>query len=234
MLAIIIPCYNEANRLLEEEILLLSKYKNSSIFLVNDGSKDNTLDVINTFSKKYNNVSVINYDKNEGKATTIFKAIQHLKKSKEYLYIGYLDADFATRAKEYITMFEHLKERKKEYIFGSRISTLSSHIERNTLRHYIGRIVVTILNFRYKLGVYDTQCGAKIFSIDSIKQVTQVPFFTNWLFDIELFLRLREKSLMSSGIEFPLNSWKDVSGSKLSLKEFIKIILDFYKLYKNY
>lgn len=234
MIAIIIPCYNEANRLKINELDKLARHTNTFVYLVNDGSTDTTKQVIGNYAKTKTNVIAIQYEKNEGKAQTIFKTIQKLKVDTNYNYIGYLDADFATDANQYIKLINKLLSSNKSYIFGSRIATLSSHIKRSPLRHYVGRIVITLLNIKYKLGIYDSQCGAKLFSKEIITEVSSKPFYTNWLFDIEIFLRLKNSNLLYSGIEFPLEKWEDIAGSKITIKEARKILLDFYKLYKNY
>lgn len=234
MIAIIIPCYNESKRLKIPELDLLAKHPNIVVYLANDGSTDTTQEVIETYAKTRTNVIAIQYEKNEGKAQTIFKTIHQLKNNKKIDYIGYLDADFATDATQFIKLINNLLSSNKSYIFGSRIATLSSHIKRSVLRHYIGRIVITLLNLKYKLGIYDSQCGAKLFSKEIINEIASTPFYTNWLFDIEIFLRLKDKNLLYNGIEFPLEKWEDISGSKITSKEIRKILLDFYKLHKNY
>ncbi|MEE9407538.1 MAG: hypothetical protein V3V28_05630 [Polaribacter sp.] len=118
-------------------------------------------------------------------------------------------------------MYQILLSSKKEYIFGSRILTLNNKIERKTYRHLIGRCIITFINFFFKLGVYDTQCGAKIFNKVILQTAISKPFATNWLFDIEIFIRLSKTQLLNSGIEYPLNKWKDINGSKIKKNRFV-------------
>ncbi len=67
--SILIPCYNEADNVRETvEILLEQKYPNFEIIAINDGSKDNTLDILESLAKEYSQLRVVNLHTNQGKA----------------------------------------------------------------------------------------------------------------------------------------------------------------------
>jgi len=67
--SVLIPCYNEGENIRETiEILKRQKYPNFEILAVNDGSKDNTLEVLNDLAKDYDQLRVINLATNQGKA----------------------------------------------------------------------------------------------------------------------------------------------------------------------
>jgi hypothetical protein len=127
-----------------------------------------------------------------------------------------------------------IKLEKKQLIFASRIKLLNSNIVRKWYRHYIGRIIITLINFKFHLGIYDTQCGAKIFSKEIIGVAFEKPFLTSWLFDIEMFIRLKEKKILVNAQEYPIENWRDVDGSKLGFSSVIKIFREVYTLFKNY
>ncbi|HEX8575183.1 MAG TPA: glycosyltransferase [Flavobacterium sp.] len=234
-IAIIIPCYNESERLKESFIEDLINFTLVDIFLVNDGSKDNTLSIINGFSERYSDrCFVIHYETNEGKASAIFKSSNQIISDFQYDIVGYFDADFSTPVEETKILIHEMLTGKNEFILGSRIMLLNSEIKRKTYRHIIGRIIITIIDLRFKLGIYDTQCGAKLFSADIIRQVFNKPFKTSWLFDIEIFLRLKKINLLKKGREIPIYNWKDIEGSKLEMKTCFKIVKELYLLFKTY
>lgn len=234
-IALIIPCYNEEKRLKESSLIELIQNTRATIFVANDGSKDQTLALIEKFASHHpSRVFVINYPENQGKANTIYKSVNQLLEKKEFDFIGYFDADFSTPSSEIVRMIDELDKSKASFIFGSRVLILNSKIERKRYRHIIGRIIVTIINTRFSLGVYDTQCGAKIFSKETASIAFSKSFFTSWLFDVEVFIRLRKSDLLNSGQEFPLKQWKDIEGSKLSWKTGFKILRELNLLMKNY
>lgn len=223
--AIIIPCYNEAKRLDYKNVEHLILHSDLDIFFANDGSKDNTVEIINSIINKYcGRCFLIDFKENSGKANTIYKAINQIKQENKYDFIGYFDADFSTSSSELIKLVSELKKSGKKFIIGSRILLLNSGIKRKYYRHIIGRIILTVINVKHKLGIYDTQCGVKIFSKEIIKEVFNKPFKTKWLFDVEIFIRLKEKNLLQFGKEFPICDWKDVEGSKLGFLSSLRIL----------
>lgn len=234
-IAIIIPCYNEELRLKTDALHGLLALTNIDIYLANDGSTDSTLLKLEAFSGKHNDrCKVLNFEKNEGKAATIFKSVNHVLLQGKYDYIGYFDADFSTPVSEMLRMINEVENTRPGFLFGSRILLLNAKIKRKKHRHIIGRIIITLINLKFNLGVYDTQCGAKIFSEDMATLAFKNKFYTSWLFDVEVFIRLRKQGRLFKGVEFPLQQWEDIEGSKLGWKTGFKILRELYMLHKFY
>jgi len=234
-IAIIIPCYNEEKRIKKELVVSLLAQSSVDVYLANDGSTDNTIIVLEDIVKDFNErCFIFNYKQNRGKATTIYNAANELINKDIYSHIGYFDADFSTPVPEMLKMLKELYRKPEFFITGCRVKLLNTNIDRKLYRHIIGRIIVTLVNFRFKLGVYDTQCGAKIFPVSIAKTAFNKPFLTSWLFDMEIFIRLKNNDLMFNGREFPLRNWTDVEGSKLGWKTAFKILKEMYILTTNY
>ncbi|WP_291114712.1 glycosyltransferase [Flavobacterium sp. UBA6135] len=234
-IAIIIPCYNEENRLRESDILALISSTSATIFLANDGSNDGTLNLIQNISSSYpERVVVLDYKQNQGKAATIYKAVNQISKENSFDFISYFDADFSTPPSEIKRLLSEIEDLKYSFLIGSRILLLNSGIQRKFYRHIIGRVIITLINTRFKLGIYDTQCGAKIFSSQIVKEVFDKPFLTSWLFDVEIFIRMKKKDLLKTGREIPIYNWVDVDGSKLGFKSGFKIIKELFVLHTKY
>lgn len=233
--AIIIPCYNEEKRLDYKNIEYLLLNSVLDVFFANDGSKDDTVTVINSIIEKHGKrCYLIDFIENSGKANTIYKAINQINQEGNYDFIGYFDADFSTPASEIIKLVQELSTNQSEFLFGSRILLLNSGIKRKYYRHVIGRVITTLINLKFKLGIYDTQCGSKLFSKTIIQKAFNKPFYTSWLFDVEIFIRLKKQDLLKKGREIPINDWKDIDGSKLGWKTGFKILKELYILCKKY
>lgn len=234
-IAIIIPCYNEEKRLKIQSLNLLLEETEADIFLANDGSSDGTLNIITQFSgENPGRCFVIDFSKNQGKANTIYKSVNEVIAMEKYEYVGYFDADFSTPVSEMKRMIASLNWETYSFLIGSRVLLLNTKIKRKWKRHIIGRSIVTFINLKFNLGIYDTQCGAKFFSIALARECFDKPFNTSWLFDIEIFIRLKKKNLLYCGKEFPLKEWYDIDGSKLSWKTSFKILNELYRLFKTY
>lgn len=119
---------------------------------------------------------------------------------------------------------------------------LGRSIRRNLFRHYISRLFATLAAFVLGMGVYDTQCGAKLFrNTPEIKDLFREPFLSRWIFDVELIARLiqsrnaSDKSPAADVIfECPLMEWQEVRGSKLRMRDFVLMSLDLMKIHFHY
>jgi glycosyltransferase involved in cell wall biosynthesis len=232
--AIIIPCYNEGARLLPAQLAeVLTGNDSVTLYLANDGSTDGTLQLLQGIAASHaNRCFAINYNKNQGKAATIQQTVNQLLLKGQYTHIGYFDADFSTPPAEVLRMLTAQQSQPQCFIAGSRMLLLNAKIQRRAYRHLIGRVIATIVDFKFKLGIYDTQCGAKLFPVAIAKVAFAKPFLTRWLFDVEIFIRLKQQGLLGAGIEFPLHKWTDVKGSKLKPATAFLILKELFLLNK--
>jgi glycosyltransferase involved in cell wall biosynthesis len=233
-IALIIPCYNEEFRIKEKNIVSLVQETKAILYFVNDGSTDNTLIVLEQYCLCYpDRCFIINYEKNQGKAAVIYKSVKEICSNHKYDYIGYFDADFSTPPIEIKRLIHSIIDKECQFVIGSRIILLNSIIKRKWYRHIIGRVILTLINFKHHLDIYDTQCGAKLFSTEIINLVFDKPFKTSWLFDTEIFIRIKKLNLLQKGKEIPLEQWTDYGGSKLSWKSSLKILKELYIILKT-
>ena len=236
---ICVPCYNESERLNREAFLSFANEHSDIAFLfVNDGSKDNTLDVLNEFATQHKNLHVLNLEQNGGKAEAVRQGMMHAFHAFQPKYIGFYDADMATPLSDMQEMIKQIDIRQLHMITGCRFKRMGGNVDRRFSRFIFGRVFATCAANVLKLPVYDTQCGAKIFERNVAKEIFAMPFVSKWLFDIELFARIIIKFgypvALSKIIEFPLSAWEDVRGSKLSLKDIIRQPIDLLKIRNHY
>ena len=237
---IIIPCYNEADRLDTNKFIdYLSQNTHLHFIFVDDGSTDNTSKIINQLISKYNSlVSLLTNETNKGKAESVrLGVIESYKMNPDY--IGFLDADLAAPIEEIDNLLKIVKKDKtKEVVFASRIQIIGSEIKRNYFRHFIGRLFATCVSLLLKIRIYDTQCGAKMFSKKICNDIFSEQFVSPWLFDVELFARLlniygMEKTIHMS-CEHPVSKWRDIDGSKVKLIFFLKAPFELFNIVRHY
>jgi dolichyl-phosphate beta-glucosyltransferase len=240
-ICVVIPCYNEYNRLKEDSFLdfIRSNGVDFDLLFVNDGSTDQTLQKLEAISKQ-NPASIfsLNLEKNGGKAEAVRQGFLYANTQSNYWAIAYFDADLATPLAELIVLKKILNENASvKMVLCSRIKRLGAFIDRKRKRHILGRVFSTFASIILKLPIYDTQCGAKIIHSSVIDEVFKEKFITNWLFDIEIIARLRNKypeKILDIMIEYPITRWEDVSGSKLKMQHMLKVPLDLLKINSNY
>lgn len=235
-IAIIVPCYNEEQRLnlkaFEKNIGLSCDF-----YFVNDGSTDRTGEMIKVFCAGKFNFFAVDTALNSGKAEAVRLGINTAAQKNEYDWLGFWDADLATPLDE-IPKFVHvaINNFNLKMIIGSRWLRLGADIRRNPLRHYLGRFFATTVSLLLKLPVYDTQCGAKMFHKSIIDQSFGEAFTSKWFFDVEIFFRLKKHGhdCLKICYEHPLFFWEDKKGSKLKLTDFIRAPLELLKIKSKY
>jgi glycosyltransferase involved in cell wall biosynthesis len=241
-IGIVIPCYNEENRInllaIKEAMEDRSRYL--TLLFVNDGSVDDTAAVLENYCKNYSKEEAhcISMKENMGKAEAVRHGMNYLMQSSQYDLIGYWDADLATPLKT-LSSFVSIMERRIELlsVIGSRVKMCGRNITRNPSRHYLGRIFVTVLNTIMDLSIYDSQCGAKLFRSAALEGSLNKKFLSRWLFDVELLLRIQLKvgsDICSWLYEYPLEEWTDIEGSKVTWKSYVGALFDLFRIYLNF
>jgi glycosyltransferase involved in cell wall biosynthesis len=236
---IIIPCYNEASRLEPQAFLDFSgKHQHIHFLFVNDGSSDNTADLLNNLALAApGSITAYHLKRNQGKAEAVRQGfIRGFTMGPDI--IGFLDADLASPLGTIPELETAMAMENKDIAMAARVALLGRDIERNPARHYAGRVFATAASMILGLRVYDTQCGAKLFRVtDRLKKVFAAPFTVKWIFDVEILARfiITEKDgapkVRNICTEYPLRTWIDKKGSKIRLKDFLVSGFDLFKIF---
>jgi glycosyltransferase involved in cell wall biosynthesis len=220
-LRLVVPCYREAGRLRQADFLaFLAARPNAHLLFVDDGSDDGTAEALAALCQRANGrARVLRLDANRGKAEAVRRGLVEAQREGA-AYLGWWDADLAAPLSESDALVEALQRDGGLLLaMGSRVKMLGRRIERRALRHYVGRVFATAASLLLRLGVYDTQCGAKVFRDDPrTRALFAEPFRSRWLLDVEVLLRMEGvpgAEPARSVIEVPLGEWRDVPGSKV-------------------
>lgn len=240
-ICVIIPCYNEESRLNVKSLTaFMDAHPQYSFLGVNDGSKDNTLQLLQGVARQYpQQFFVFDMPQNGGKAEAVRQGLLYATKMPGYDYYGYWDADFSTPLEE-IDWFVYFSggQLNHQLVMGTRVARLGAGVERKMLRHYLGRIFATVIANMLRIRIYDSQCGAKLIHNSVVTSLFDKPFVSKWFFDVEVLFRFLKKNTGENNrgkiLEVPLRTWKEIEGSKLKLSDFIKAPLELWRIYRNY
>jgi len=167
-LSVIIPAFNE-ERTIEELIkkvdaVLLANDIEKEIIVVDDGSIDNTLNILESLENKHKLV-LVKHQKNQGKGAAIRTGI--LKATGEFVIIQ--DADLEYNPNDYDKLLVPFFENKAEVVYGSRIL---SNAKRGKLAFYLGgRLVTLATNIIYGLKLTDEPTCYKVFKRDLLNSL---------------------------------------------------------------
>ncbi len=229
---IVIPCYNEENRLPVEKFRHYIASNQDHFLFVDDGSSDQTFFIIEQLANQFPElVNTFKLGDNSGKAEAVRQGILKSITTDAYDYVGFFDADLATPLSEINNLRLHLVPHE-QYCFamGSRVKRLGTNIERTTHRHILGRAFATVASWMNDIPVYDSQCGAKLFSRDLAELIFSKPLISKWIFDIELILRTQQTMGENKIIEVPLQKWSEKKGSKIRASHVFAIASDLIRI----
>jgi dolichyl-phosphate beta-glucosyltransferase len=229
-LSIVIPCYNEAKDIVSNankvKDYLVENLIDHEIILVNDGSKDNTKEVIESIP----GVVALSYDKNRGKGGAVKYGIEHAKGD----YVIFMDADLSTDLSAIQAVLKLIPQY--DFVLGSRHAKTSVIKKKQpALRVFIGWGCRKIVNMMFRLKLKDTQCGFKAIRTDIAKKIVAKQLITNFAFDVEYIYiaKLNNISMYELGIVWQDDRTSTVSPIKSSIK-FFKDLAFIKKHKKDY
>jgi dolichyl-phosphate beta-glucosyltransferase len=227
----IIPAYNEGERLttsLPKVVDYVRKRQlQSEIIVVNDGSNDNTAEVLRHFAAGNPDVRVLENPGNRGKGYSVRNGMLHAHGD----VLLFTDADLSSPIYEADKLFRTL-EQGADVAIGSRWLQADLQTERQPwYRQLYGRLFNLALRLVLGLKQRDTQCGFKAFSRSAAQTVFTRQRIERWGFDPEL-LFLADKFKLRT-VEVPVE-WAHDHRSKISpLRDGIKMGLEVLKVRWN-
>ena len=224
---IVIPCYNEANRLhLEMFLNFARKHPNISFVFIDDGSKDLTINLLcGAMAALPMQIDVLMMKRNAGKAEAVRHGLKYAAKRGDK-YVAFLDADLATplnAINDFISVADRLENI--DVVFGSRAGGLGRRVYRDLHRKMISLVCATMGRLATGMALKDTQCGAKLFrNTPHLRTCLDSPFTAGWLFDVELFLRISnpDRKKRKNFFEYPVLEWTEIPGSNIKFSDVIK------------
>ena len=237
-LSIVIPCYNEANKIKNNilkvrDYLKYIKIYDYEIILVNDGSKDNIVDVATEISREFKNSSnfkFINYEKNRGKGHAVRTGIQASCGD----YVLFMDADLSVDISS-IEKYWDVKDDADIWIASRRHKDSNMVVSQGIIRKIVSKSCNILTKMITGLKFEDTQCGFKCFKGDVARKIVTKQTLERWSFDVELLTiaQLNGYTIKDFGIQWENDSDSRVSVLDASIK-FFKELFYIRKNRKNY
>ncbi len=233
-ISIIIPCFNDENKIIKNLYYLKKKLKKIKIkyelIVINDGSSDHTLIRLKKFKSNKSKLRIINNNKNYGKSYSIRKGLKFSKSD----YVILIDSDLP-----YFSSLNKVLKKLSEnfdFVFINR-RHMSSHITNKNLnfyqrsRYFIGYLVSLAVRFFLNMNIHggDTQSGLKGFK--KIRNFKKLKFISSKFFlDLEImyYYNNLNKKFYSVPVKYKIDNNSSIK--LFSFKKNFEILIELIKV----
>ncbi|KKU81824.1 MAG: Glycosyltransferase, group 2 family protein [Parcubacteria group bacterium GW2011_GWA1_47_8] len=229
-LSVIIPAYNEADRIgatfRSLETYFKGKEFSYEIIVVDDGSIDGTASIVRAFAETTPAIKLLENGTNQGKGYSVNRGMLSARGA----YRLFMDADNSVDISHLDTFWEWIKNGYDVVIGSIRIK--DSHIVEHSGRHrrFLGNLSKTLIRTVAVPGIHDTQRGFKFFSADTAKRIFPKQTIWRFGFDIEILViawlngfKIKELPVM----------WNNPAGSKVTLMSYFETLRELVWITRN-
>lgn len=198
-LTVIVPIYNEEENLerVEKELndYLKIATKKTNYLLVNDGSTDNSQQIIEQICQRNADFYFIQFQKNYGLSAAIKAGFDYCDTE----LVGYIDADLQTSPNDFNLLLEYIGE-------NDLVNGLRSNRKDSFVKNMSSKLANSIRNAFTKDGMDDTGCPLKIIKTDFAKKI---PMFKGLHRFLPAMILLQNGSI----IQIPVQHFPRIAGS---------------------
>ena len=231
-LSIIVPAYNEELRIpptLERlNAFLASQPLRYEIVVVDDGSKDNTCDVVLAHAARMPNLRLVRQMPNRGKGAAVRRGMLEATGQIRVM----CDADGSMPPEQLPRLLAPIVACKSEISIGSRYAEgAKTDKKQPAYRVMWSRLCNKLIQRSLVPGVRDTQCGFKAFTAQAARDLFRDGRIDGWAFDLEILAlaRRRAYAITEVGVE-----WADDGRSRVNpLKDMYKVVREALTIRRN-
>lgn len=221
-ISVIIPCYNEEKTIIHllEKVNIQKKNFNLEIIISDDGSKDQTIELLEKNKNLFDKLIV--GEKNKGKGAALRKAIDHSTGE----IIIFQDADLEYDPEDYKKLVEPFIKNQADVVYGSRFMGSSAH----RLIYYSHRIanffITNLVNIFTNINFSDVETGYKVFRRSTLEKIVLKE--NSFGIEIELTMKMAKMKIKIFEVGISYNGRSYQEGKKITIKDgFIAIFLIF-------
>ena len=212
-LSIIVPCYNEEKTILSviEEIEQF-KSKDKEIIIVDDGSTDETKNLLKKINQE--NIKIFYHDQNYGKGKAVRTGIKEANGD----IILIQDADMEYSPKDYPLLLRPFSEAGADVVYGSRFMGGAGYVRLHFYFHFIANKLLThFCNLFTNLNMTDMETGYKVFKSEVIKSIDLKE--NSFGIEPEITVKLAKKKFKFYEVAVSYKGRSYADGKKITIKD---------------
>jgi dolichyl-phosphate beta-glucosyltransferase len=229
-LSIVIPALNEEMRLpgtlAKIDAFLQQQPYTSEVIVVENGSRDNTVAVVEAFAKEHPYVKLFAGEP-RGKGRAVKRGM--LEACGEYRFI--CDADLSMPIEE-VAKFLPPQLEHYDVAIGSREAEGAKRYEEPIYRHLMGRINNFLVKLIAVRGFEDTQCGFKSFHRRAAEDLFSVQRMNGIAFDVELLYIAQKRGYQIK--EVPINWYYNADSKMRLVDDSLAMIMELFEIRRNW
>ena len=223
-ISLVIPVYNEEERLqknFSKYLKFLAQFQKKEFIVVDDGSTDETKQILEQLARNKKFIKIISYRKNMGKGYAVKSGVL----SSHFDVILVSDCDLSTPLQEVFKFEKYLKEF--DIVIGSRgLKDSDVQVRQHVLKNLSGKLSNYLIRALLNIEIYDTQCGFKVFNQRS-KILFQKQKINRFGFDFEILFLAKKLNFMVKEVGV---TWRNDVLSKVKKIDYIKTLLELFKV----
>lgn len=231
IVSILVPVYNIENSI-EHNIDKLEKkvspfLENFEIIISDDGSFDNSKEVIENICTKKNNIKAVYSKKNLGKGHALKKASEIARGD----YIVFCDGDMEIDPAQLKKFFHIMYETNADIVIGSKRHK-DSIVNYSNTRKIISLVYFIFVKIFFHLPIEDTQTGLKLFKRNAIVNVFPRILVRAFAYDLEVLAacNINGKKIVSAPVIVNPNRHFGFIRIGILWRTFIDTLAVFYRL----
>ncbi len=231
-ISVVIPAYNEAERLpgtlLAAENYFGTRNLSREILIVDDGSQDDTVKICANLRDKITGLQILCNGRNRGKGFSVRHGI--LEASGPFVLM--MDADQSSPMEELDKLLPPVRDGQSDIAIGSRSLKESQILVHQPLyREPLGFLYNNIIQLLVLKGIQDTQCGFKLFRREVARDVFSRGRLSGFAFDVEILFIARQLGYRIT--EIPIR-WQNDANTKIRiLRHGSSMLADLFRIRWN-
>jgi len=227
-LSVVIPAYNEAERLpgsLRRILTYLAAWGGSyEILVIDDGSSDGTAQRAQEVAG--GRVRVLQNPGNRGKGYSVRRGMLAASGARRLM----TDADLSTPIEDLPRLMARMDDGVSIVIGSRALDESKIEVHQPWYRENMGRVFNLFVRLLMASELHDTQCGFKLFSAEAADAVFRVALMDGFVFDVEaLFLAQRRGYQVA---EVPV-TWRNDAASRVGLLKGFRAFPDLLRIRAN-
>ena len=197
-ISVVVPCYNEEEALpiFYKEMVSVSKKMKMVDFefiFVNDGSKDNTLNIIKKLRKKDKRVKYIDFSRNFGKESAMFAGLENATGD----FITLMDADLQDPPEMLIKMYNIITEEGYDSVGTRRVTRKGEP----PIRSFFARMFYKIINKISKVEMVDGARDYRLMTRQMVDAIISLKEYNRYSKGLFSFVGFNTKWLEYENVE---------------------------------